>query len=333
VVYRLRRKQNKKERMTQLKKPNELFIQRLYDAPVPLVWSAWTDPQQAALWWGPRGFTITNKSKDFKTGGSWVYTVHGPDGVDYPNHTLFLEVEHHARMVYDHGGNKDQPPMFRVTAVFTAVGQKTQVDMIMAFDSEQTAIRTEGFIKQVGGDSTWDRLAEYLAKQQHGKQIFVINRSVAVSIEQMYQLWTDAARFAQWLAPSGSLQFIRADIRPGGSTFSVMKHNEQSPPMFGRSHFLELDKPNRIVYTQQFCDEHENVTRHPMAATWPETKLTTITLAAEAAFQTRVTIQWEPFGKVNQQEIDTFADARAGMATGWAGSLDGLEAYAKIAFA
>ena len=58
---------------------NEIRIIRLYDAPVALVWDAWTDLQQVAQWWGPRGFTITTHQKDLRVGGSWEYAMHGPE--------------------------------------------------------------------------------------------------------------------------------------------------------------------------------------------------------------------------------------------------------------
>jgi uncharacterized protein YndB with AHSA1/START domain len=308
-------------------KPNEITLHRLYDAPLPTVWEAWTNPQKTAHWWGPRGFTITTKSKDFKTGGSWTYTMHGPDGVDYPNHTKFLEINHHARMVYDHGGNENQPPMFRVTVLFTEIGAKTAMDMTMAFASEQVAAQSKTFIKQAGGNATWDRLAEYLAKEKDGKEVFVINQSFATSVNRMYDMWTNPIHLSKWLAPNGTMEFIRADIRPGGSSFSVMKHGADTPAMYGRATYIELTKPQRIVYAQQFCDDKENVIRHPMAATWPETKLTTVTLAAEDENQTRVTLVWEPYGKVSAEEVATFVNARAGMTQGWTGSLNGLEEY------
>ncbi len=89
--------------MAKENRPNELYIERIYDAPVKMVWDAWVDPKQVAQWWGPRGFTLANHSKDVRTGGHWNYTMHGPDGVDYPNATKYLEVEKYSRMVYDHG--------------------------------------------------------------------------------------------------------------------------------------------------------------------------------------------------------------------------------------
>jgi len=42
---------------------------------------------------GPRGFTTTTHSKDLRPGGSWIYTMHAPDGTDFPNRTNYLEVE------------------------------------------------------------------------------------------------------------------------------------------------------------------------------------------------------------------------------------------------
>src|SRR5688572_23382790 len=84
-------------------KPNELTLTRIYDAPVEAVWEAWTDEKQVAQWWGPRGFSLTTHSKDLRPGGHWRYTMHGPDGVDYPNDTHYHEVEKHSRLVYDHG--------------------------------------------------------------------------------------------------------------------------------------------------------------------------------------------------------------------------------------
>lgn len=108
-------------------KSNEIKIVRLYDAPVKAVWDAWTDGDQVAKWWGPRGFTITTHGKDLRPGGFWNYTMHGPDGVDYPNKTVYFEVEKYSRLVYDHGANDAQPALFRVTVLFSEVKGKTSV--------------------------------------------------------------------------------------------------------------------------------------------------------------------------------------------------------------
>lgn len=305
---------------------NELRLTRVFDAPVQTVWDAWTDPEQVARWWGPRGFTLTTHSKDLRPGGSWVYTMHGPDGTDYPNKTLYHEVVPGRKLVYDHGGNDDRPPLFRVTVQFAEEDGKTRMDMRMALASPEAAREMRKFIKQAGGDSTWDRLAEYLEKTGSGKDIFVINRSFDAPIGLMFQMWTDPRHLARWVAPTGmDMQFLQADIRAGAGSFYRMSGNGMH--FYGRAHYLEIEAPRRLVYTQQFCDEHGAVSRHPLAPAWPETMLTVVQLSEEGPQQTRVTVSWAPYGSATQEEIDTFLAAKPGMTGGWTGSFDKLETY------
>lgn len=308
-------------------KSNEIKISRVFDAPVEVVWDAWTDPEQAAQWWGPRGFTITTHSKELKPGGSWHYTMHGPDGKDYPNKTQYLEVEPLSKLVYDHGGNDDRPPLFRVHVQFTRDSDKTKMDMTMSLPTPEAAEETKVFIKKAGGESTWDRLAEYVQKKQSGKDNFVINRSFDAPLDMVFQMWKDPQHFAKWLAPTGfEMQFIKADIRPGGETLYVMSGGA-GMNMYGRAEYQKIDKPGLLVYTQQFCDEHGQVSRHPMSPTWPETMLTMVQFAEEEAGRTRVTVAWEPYGKTTAEELETFIKSRSGMTQGWTGSFDKLDVY------
>lgn len=307
-------------------KPNEIRLVRVYDAPVKAVWDAWTDPKQAAKWWGPRGFTITTHSKDLRVGGTWVYTMHGPDGTDYPNIATYHEVEPYAKLVYDHGASEGKPPLFRVTVFFSEHKGKTTMEMTMALETPEAAKATKKFIKEAGGNGTWDRLAEYLAKQDTGKEQFVINRSFDAPIDVVYEMWTNPKHVSQWMPPTGfNMEYIRADIRPGGSAFYVMAGNDIK--MYGQAHYIELRQPDRLVYTQNFCDENEKMSRHPLAPTWPAVMLTTVTLTEEADNQTRVTVVWECQGQLTKEELETFISGRAGMTGGWTGSFDKLEGY------
>ncbi len=313
--------------MTAKNKSNEIRIIRIYDAPVKTVWDAWTDPEQAAQWWGPRGFTLTTHSKDFRAGGGWHYTMHGPDGTDYPNKTKYLEVEKYSRMVYDHGGNDDRPPLFRVTVLFSEIKGKTKMEMSMSLATPEAAEEARKFIKKANGYSTWDRLAEYLTKQSSGKEQFVINRTFDAPLELMFEMWTNPKHICQWTAPTDfTMSLIKADIKPGGGSFYLMIDGGKNK-MYGKTKYKEINRPNQIIYSQQFSDENENVSRHPMAPTWPETMLTTVDLAAEGSDQTRITITWEPVGNVTREELETFIRARSGMTQGWTGSFDKLETY------
>ncbi|QDK37307.1 SRPBCC family protein [Bdellovibrio sp. NC01] len=306
---------------------DELHLTRVYDAPVKLVWDAWTDPKQVAKWWGPRGFTITTHSKDLRPGGIWHYTMHGPDGTDWPNKTLYHEVEKYSRLVYDHGGNDVQKPLFKVTVTFKETNGKTKMDMTMKFESPERAREIAVFIKQAGGNSTWDRLAEFLEKDTTGKDKFVINRSFNADINTVFDMWTNPEHVAKWLPPTGmTMKYLHVDIKPGGKSFFMMT-NGQGLTMYGLQQYLEVTKPSRFVYTQQFADENENISRHPMAPTWPENMLTTVQFSVEDEETTRVTVTWEPWGKASAEEIATFVKERAGMTQGWTGSFDKLEEY------
>lgn len=309
--------------MASKKKSNELKISRLYDAPVQAVWDAWTDPQQVARWWGPRGFTLTTHNKDLRPGGTWVYTMHGPDGKDYPNITYYHEVRERELLVYDHGASEGKPPLFRVTVSFKAVGDKTAMEMTMTLPTAEAAEQTAQFVKRAGGDSTWDRLAEYLARELSRKEVFVINRSFDAPVERVYAMWTDPHHLAQWLPPEGmQMEVLRGAIQVGGGIVARMFGHGME--LFSRTEYREIS-PNRIVYTQQFCDKNERISRHPLAPTWPETMLTTITLTPESENRTRVTISWEPYDGTTQAELDAFTKERGGMTKGWTGSFDRLE--------
>ena len=313
--------------MAEKSKPNELYIERVYDAPVKMVWDAWVDPKQVAQWWGPRGFTITSHSKDVRTGGHWNYTMHGPDGIDYPNNTKYLEVEKFSRMVYDHGGNDNQPPLFRVTVNFIDLKGRTRMEMTMALATAEAAAETKKFVKKVGGNSTWDRLGEYLEMESTKQDVFVINQTFNAPLNLMFEMWTNPKHLGHWTGPAGSkTNFLRADVKPGGGVFYCMT-GAGDTKMYGKSTYLEIVKPHRIVYTQSFCDENEKITRHPMAPTWPEVMKTTVSLEAEGPDTTRVTLKWEVVGEATPIERETFNKAKAGMSQGWGGSFDNLEEY------
>jgi uncharacterized protein YndB with AHSA1/START domain len=306
-------------------KPNELRITRVYDAPVEAVWDAWTDPEQVAQWWGPRGFSLTTHSKELKPGGVWHYTMHGPDGVDYPNKTLYHEVEPCSKLVYDHGANDERKPLFRVRALFSEQDGKTTLDMTMSLPTAEAAAEIKKFIRQAGGEATWDRLAEYLEKTSSGKENFVINRSFAAPRETMFEMWTNPKHLAQWLPPTGfQMELLKADIKPGGGIFYRMSN--ETITFYGRIEYLKIENPASIVYAQQFCDEKQNISRHLLAPVWPETMLTTVEFTPEGPEQTRVTVTWEPHGATTREELAAFVQARLGMTQGWTGSFDKLDA-------
>lgn len=310
-------------------KPNEINLIRIYNAPVKVVWDAWTDPKKAAKWWGPRGFTITTHSKDLRPGGTWNYTMHGPDGVDYENITLYHEVEKYSRLVYDHGANKTQPPLFRVTVLFSEENGMTTMDMTMSLATEEAAKQIKGFIKAAGGNATWDRLAEYLEKEENGQNIFVINRAFEAPIEVMFDMFTNPEHFSKWLPPTGmTMTYLKSNIKEGETTLYSMSDGAGFT-LYNRAKYLKISKPHTIVFTQEFCDEKGNLQKAPWDANWPAMMVTTVQLTKESATETRVTITTSLPDSTTPIEIESFLKERDGMTKGWTGSLDKLEELIK----
>ena len=109
----------------------EILATRTFDAPRDLVFKMWTDPKHIAQWWGPKGFTTTIYEMDVKPGGVWRFVMHGPDGVDYQNKVVYLEIVKPERIVYSHVSG----PQFQMTVTFAEDGDKTRLTARMLFES------------------------------------------------------------------------------------------------------------------------------------------------------------------------------------------------------
>ena len=94
---------------------------RTFGHPIASVWRAWSDPSVIPLWWGPDGFTSTFDTFEFRPGGEWIFTMHGPDGTDFPNESVFDEIADERLIRFRHLVE----PHFTATAEFTAEGPAT----------------------------------------------------------------------------------------------------------------------------------------------------------------------------------------------------------------
>lgn len=140
----------------------DIVATRILNAPRELVFKAWTDPEHIGQWWGPNGFSITLHEMDVRPGGDWRFIMHGPDGRDYDNHNVYVEVVPPERLVFDHVS----PPRHRMTAIFAEQGDKTRLDIRMEFESgslRDHVAREYGAVK--GLDQTLSRFEEYLANE------------------------------------------------------------------------------------------------------------------------------------------------------------------------
>lgn len=118
-------------------KDRELFISRKLNAPIELVWEVWTKPEHIANWWGPNGFSNTITTMEVFPGGQWNLTMHGPDGTDYDNKSIFREIVLYKKIVYEHISY----PRIIATIEFEEQGDQTIINWHMLFDSPEEFVK------------------------------------------------------------------------------------------------------------------------------------------------------------------------------------------------
>jgi uncharacterized protein YndB with AHSA1/START domain len=77
----------------------ELIITRTFDAPRNLVWKAWTEPEYAMRWWGPKDFTAPVCKIDLHEGGNYHFCMRAPDGQDFWSKGTYREIVEPERLI------------------------------------------------------------------------------------------------------------------------------------------------------------------------------------------------------------------------------------------
>ena len=143
----------------------EIIQTRLFDAPRALVYEAWTNAKHLDQWFGPKGFTTRTLEADIRAGGRWRFVMIGPDGKEWDNRMVYLELEKPSRIVVEHGSDKDDDPeRFHVTVTFTEEGGKTKLVQRMLLATVAQKQRVIGFGAVELGKTTLEKLAEHLSR-------------------------------------------------------------------------------------------------------------------------------------------------------------------------
>ena len=122
-----------------------LVVTRIIDAPIELVWKAWTDPQLVMRWWGPEFYTSPTCKIDLREGGSFLFCMHAPQdqgGQDSYTAGVYLKITPMERLEFtqylaDKDGSKidpaqvglppDFPKELRTLIAFRAKGSLTEL--------------------------------------------------------------------------------------------------------------------------------------------------------------------------------------------------------------
>src|SRR6185369_14738638 len=134
----------------------------------------------------PNGFTNTIHKMDMEEGGEWLLTMHGPDGKNYPNKSIFKEVVLHKRIVYQHFN-----PKFTTTVEFEPQEDKTFMKWQMLFDTRELY---ETVVKTFGADKGLRENVAKLEFLQTPRKFGIITTNLSTSQNGILPLPTGIAR-------------------------------------------------------------------------------------------------------------------------------------------
>lgn len=152
--------------------PYELSLTRLIDAPRTKVFRAWTEPELLAQWWGPNGMTTPLCEMQLWVGGLFRTVMQAPDGAEYPNQGVFLEIVVPERIVFTDAFGPGWVPSNKafMTAVvtFEDVQGKTQYTARAWHWSAADCLAHEEMGFHRGWGESLDRLVALVTTQMPG---------------------------------------------------------------------------------------------------------------------------------------------------------------------
>jgi uncharacterized protein YndB with AHSA1/START domain len=159
----------------------DFVISRTFDAPRDLVWKAWTERDRMMEWFGPKGFTMTKATLDFRPGGIFHYCLKGPDGKEMWGKFVYREIVPPEKIVHVHSFSDEKggvtvhpmsptwPREMLSTATFTEKDGKTTITLtwatLNATPEEQKTFDSNFEGMTMGWTGTFEQLTAYLAEQ------------------------------------------------------------------------------------------------------------------------------------------------------------------------
>lgn len=161
--------------ITQDQANKKMKVVREFNAPIDQVWKAWTDSNILDKWWAPKPWKAKTKSMDFRQGGSWIYSMNGPEGeqhwarVDYDTVTPQKRFAGADSFTDENGVKNDDMPGMHWDTQFSSTGSGTKVEVFITFPSEEQMQKLIEMGFKEGFTAAHGNLDELLEKQTSRK--------------------------------------------------------------------------------------------------------------------------------------------------------------------
>lgn len=139
-----------------------VVIERVFDAPIDLIWQMWTNPEHFKNWYGPKGFTVPIADMELRVGGKRLVCMESPDGsMKMWTTGEYTEIVPNERLVYtespaDENGNVVSPSVMGMPDGYPA---KTEVTVLLEDLGERTkmVMTHAGVPADSGANAGWEQ--------------------------------------------------------------------------------------------------------------------------------------------------------------------------------
>lgn len=153
------------------KENNQIKVERAFNAPVDLVWAAWTDADILDQWWAPKPWVAKTKSMDFREGGHWLYAMIGPENEEHWARMDYITMDYQKYFsaydgFCDADGNPNATlPRNKWENNFTEQEQQTLVNILLTFDTLEDLEKIIAMGFKEGFTAGLENLDQYIASQ------------------------------------------------------------------------------------------------------------------------------------------------------------------------
>ena len=250
-------------------------IERLIDAPRARVFAAFATADGKERWFGAPQAKVLRREFDFRVGGrdrllcQWPAGVHqgSPQALTTDFRAEYWDIVPEQRIVYVYEMYLDEVKISVSLATLALHAEGTRTRLVVT----EQGVFVDGYrdngSREQGTNGLVDRLVASLAatdRRVHSREI-TLTRIFNAPREVVFQAWTDPKHLARWFGPADfTVPVCRVDARVGGKWELVMRANDAIAAQFGRDHpaggeFREVEKPSRLVFTNNALDARGNV--------------------------------------------------------------------------
>lgn len=145
----------------------DLSITRYIHAAPAEVFRAWTDPALLQQWFCPRPWAVAHAELDVRPGGSNLIVMRSPEGEEFPNRGVYLEVVENRRLVvtdaYTEAWEPSDKPFMTAIITFEEEGGGTRYTATVKHWSLEDRKAHESMGFEEGWSKATDQLVALLA--------------------------------------------------------------------------------------------------------------------------------------------------------------------------